>query len=237
MRRLGLHAAQSTPHVLASAGLSAALHAAVLGFAIHEAPRSPQSIRDGVVLPALYLPPPNRSPGDAVKPNEWGALGDQWISSRLRGPPAKPPPGVSPAIPSGRRGALAGSPPTEAFGLGDSVFSELWVDSAVTRMEGSGAPLYPAEMLRNQVDGIVFAQFVVDTAGRVDRRTVRILTSTDPLFTAAVQEALVEMQFRPAVYANHRVPQLVEEHFLFTITAPAALVPTPSPSHGTSFAP
>jgi len=60
------------------------------------------------------------------------------------------------------------------------------------------------------VTGDVIAQFVVDTTGRVDLHTVKVLKSTHPAFTAAVEAAIPGWQFQPASVGGRPVKQLVQ---------------------------
>lgn len=63
--------------------------------------------------------------------------------------------------------------------------------------------------------GQVLAQFIVDTTGRVDSGTVKVLRSTHPAFTAAVEAALPTLAFRPARVGGRPVKQLVQLPFEF----------------------
>ncbi|HET7600319.1 MAG TPA: TonB family protein [Gemmatimonadales bacterium] len=118
---------------------------------------------------------------------------------------------------SGARGKLPFGPDVR---LMDTVFSMLEVDSAVQRYEWSAAPVYPPELLASGTEGVVYAQFIVDTTGMVDTTSIRLLTSAHPAFSASVRSALSHMQFRPATRGLHKVRQLVEQHFRFTIAPP-----------------
>jgi TonB family protein len=102
----------------------------------------------------------------------------------------------------------------------DTVFSVLEVDSTVERYSWSAAPAYPPKLLAEGAQGTVYAQFVVDTTGAVDTTSIRVLTSPHPEFEASVRVALAHMRFRPAKRGSHRVRQLVEQHFRFTIAPP-----------------
>jgi protein TonB len=64
-------------------------------------------------------------------------------------------------------------------------------------------------------DGEVLAQFVVDSSGRVDPATFKVLKSTAPAFTRAVQAFVGEMTFTPAEFRGRRVNQLVQMPFQF----------------------
>jgi len=106
----------------------------------------------------------------------------------------------------------------------DSVYSVVAVDSAVAFYPESAAPVYPQELLEQGVEGEVFAEFVVDTTGSIDRGTIRIVNFTHPEFMSAVTEALPRMLFRPAIRNQRRVRQLVQQHFRFQIQRPAVSV-------------
>jgi TonB family protein len=119
---------------------------------------------------------------------------------------------------AGARGQL---PPGPTVVQPDTIFSVLEVDSTVERYEASAAPAYPPDLLALGTEGIVYAQFVVDTTGLVDTTSIRVLSSAHPAFERSVRDALQAMRFRPAKRGAHRVRQLVEQHFRFTISMPA----------------
>ena len=100
------------------------------------------------------------------------------------------------------------------------------MDSTVERYEWSAAPAYPPRLLASGTEGTVYAQFVVDTTGAVDTTSIRVLTSPHPEFEQSVRIALGLMKFRPAKRGPHRVRQLVEQHFRFTIAPPAQIANT-----------
>lgn len=104
--------------------------------------------------------------------------------------------------------------------LPDTAFSVLEVDEEVERYEWSAAPLYPPQLLADGTEGVVFANFVVDTSGLVDPISVQVISSPHPMFTTSVVEALGQMHFKPAVRKGEKVRQLVEQRFRFQI-APA----------------
>jgi TonB family protein len=107
--------------------------------------------------------------------------------------------------------------PQPPIALGDSIMTELEVDSAVTRYEDSAAPPYPEALLRKHIEGSVLVQYVVDTLGHADTSTFRVLSATHAEFARSVRSTLPLMRFRPAVMANRHVPQLVQQPFVFKI--------------------
>jgi TonB family protein len=74
---------------------------------------------------------------------------------------------------------------------------------------------FPPSLFAARVAGLVVAEFVVDSAGRVEDGTVGIISSTAPLFTDAVRSALTTASYIPAVKAGHPVRQLVQQRFQF----------------------
>jgi protein TonB len=73
-------------------------------------------------------------------------------------------------------------------------------------------------MLRSaNVEGEVLAQFVVDTTGRVDMGTFKVLKSSHDLFAAAVKSALASARYYPAEIGGRKVKQLVQQPFTFSL--------------------
>ena len=92
-----------------------------------------------------------------------------------------------------------------------------YVEKPALAAPGSPQPRYP-EMLRQAgVEGEVEAEFVVDTLGRAEPGSLRILRSDHDLFAAAVRSALPTMRFLPAEAGGRRVRQLVRQPFSFTV--------------------
>ena len=61
------------------------------------------------------------------------------------------------------------------------------------------------------------AQFVVDTTGRVEMSTFKVLRTTHDLFAAAVRQALPTMRFIAAEVGGRKVKQLVQQPYVFNI--------------------
>jgi Carboxypeptidase regulatory-like domain/TonB-dependent Receptor Plug Domain/Gram-negative bacterial TonB protein C-terminal len=79
---------------------------------------------------------------------------------------------------------------------------------------------FPASLFAAHVPGMVIAEFVVDTLGRVEYRTVGIVASTAPLFSDAVRVALHGASYIPASKGGHPVRQLVQQPFEFNVAGP-----------------
>ena len=120
-----------------------------------------------------------------------------------------------------RRGTVTGMPaPVEASGppSGEQKpgYFEFQVEQPA-RLLNTVQPSYPAALRQAGVSGSVMAQFVVDTTGLAEVSTFRVLESTDPLFTAAVRNALPKMRFEPAQVDGHKVRQLMQVPFNFAL--------------------
>ena len=67
-------------------------------------------------------------------------------------------------------------------------------------------------------EGRVVALFIVSYRGLVEKGTIKILHSDNPLFEDAVKSALGRMRFVPAEIGGKKVRQLVQMPFLFTLS-------------------
>ena len=73
------------------------------------------------------------------------------------------------------------------------------------------APRYPASMEALSIEGRVTVEFVIDTTGRVQPASIRILESTHAAFEAAARAAIAGSLFRPARLRAHPVRQLTRQ--------------------------
>lgn len=99
--------------------------------------------------------------------------------------------------------------------------------TTVHAARGNPAPRYPETLRASRTEGAVLTSFVVDTAGRVDTNSIRILESTNAEFTSTVRAALPSMRFLAAEVDGQKVKQLVQLPFVFGLgdhaVLPAAL--------------
>lgn len=91
------------------------------------------------------------------------------------------------------------------------------VDRAVVPVGAPPTPAYPDALRSSGIRGLVTAEFVVDTTGRVEPDSFRAVASDNELFTTAVRTAVLRTRFRPAEAGGRRVRQLVQESFSFVL--------------------
>ena len=96
-------------------------------------------------------------------------------------------------------------------------FFEFQVEKVVVLQPGSPQPRYPDILRSAGVEGEVLAQFVVDTTGRVEMPTFKVLRSTHDMFITAVRQALPNMRFIAAEVGGKKVKQLVQQPYTFNI--------------------
>jgi len=100
---------------------------------------------------------------------------------------------------------------------GDQPYFDFQVEKPVVMAPGAQGPSYP-DMLRTAgIEGTVLAQFVVDTTGRAEMSTYKVLKSDNDLFSNAVKNALQRMRFLPAEVGGRKVKQLVQQPFQFSL--------------------
>ncbi len=92
-------------------------------------------------------------------------------------------------------------------------------DKPALALPGSPRPRYPEELRRANIEGEVLVQFVVDTLGRADMRTFRLLGPRQVYreFLEAVIDVLPRMRFSPPLYRGCKVKQMVQLPFAFKL--------------------
>jgi protein TonB len=100
----------------------------------------------------------------------------------------------------------------------DQPYFEFQVEKPVVPAPGSAQPRYPDMLRQAGVEGEVLAQFVVDTTGKAEPNSLKILKSSHDMFVQSVKNALPQMRFIPAEVGGRKVKQLVQQPFTFSIT-------------------
>jgi protein TonB len=97
------------------------------------------------------------------------------------------------------------------------VYLDVETEKPVTQAPNSAAPAYPDILRQAGVEGEALVSFVVDTMGRVDQATFKVIRTTHDLFASAVKNVLPRMRFIPAELGDRKVRQLVQQPFSFAI--------------------
>jgi protein TonB len=212
---------ESTPHRKPSGGaglVSAVFHSALIAAAVYAtasgaaskvvAAAANQATTIHWVKAAAQPGPPAR-PAPKPKPKSRPVVAPTKVptSTPAIDPNAQPTAELD-AAPTSNLAAAGGAP---------GAFNAFEVDVEVVAIAGSIRPRYP-EMLRSAgTEGQVIAQFVVNEKGRADKNTFKVVSSSHPLFTNAVQSALPQMRFKPASIGGKPVSQLVQQLFVFKL--------------------
>jgi TonB family protein len=122
---------------------------------------------------------------------------------------------TGPGSPSATRTAAASAGPKRV--TDSTTFREFQVEQPARPAPNNPAAKYPDLLRQAGVDGEVLIQFVVDTTGRADMRTFKVLKSTHDLFTASVRASLPNMTFYPAEVGGKKVKQLLQMPFEFSM--------------------
>jgi TonB family protein len=77
------------------------------------------------------------------------------------------------------------------------------------------APMYPKPLEAVGIEGRVALEFVIDTTGRVEPASIKVLDSTRPAFEAAARTAVAGGIFRPARLSGRPVRQLTRQSVRF----------------------
>jgi TonB family protein len=206
--------------------VSVAAHIAIITAAIAgpvrgtEAPTH-EPIEDTTIIYAEDPTPRTPAPPDAGRagpsvPN--GPTIPQQPTYDLPGLPGPDVPTVSRATgdSAGIRDLLAGGPATPLIDASVGTVGEASADEPV-RVRIESVPRYPEAMRALGVIGIVEMEFVVDSMGRADLASARVLASPHEAFTLAVRAALRDARFVPGRYRGHAVRTLVRRAYHFQV--------------------
>lgn len=109
------------------------------------------------------------------------------------------------------------SPDSTAGIDASSTFHASQVERPVMQAPNSATPAYPDVLRQAGIEGEVLVSFVVDTIGRVEVSSFKVIRATHEFFATAVKNALPRMRFIPAELGTHKVRQLVQQPYSFAI--------------------
>jgi periplasmic protein TonB len=211
---------ESTPHRNPNGGaslVSALFHLALIAGAIYATASGAAS--NAVATAAtqaekILWVKPSAQPQSAARPTPKPKPKAHPVVAPTKVPTATPP--IDPnAQPTPEPDA---SPATNLAGGGaPGAFNSFEVDIQVVAVAGTIHPQYPDRLRASGTEGQVIAQFVVNEKGRVERSTFKVVSSTNSLFTDAVNRALPQMRFKPAKIGGKPVSQLVQQLFVFKL--------------------
>lgn len=178
--------------------------------------RSPEPVaaRQAAPEPAQAEPTPVPSPTPPlVAPTE--------MPTTIPTPDPNPAPWTEPTfVPTAPGGTPGGEPGAGDPNATSSGSEPLWADEVEKAARVLGRqrePRYP-DMLRTQhIEGRVVVAYVVDSLGRVEPNSIRMVESAHPLFEPAVRQTVLASRFRPAERRGRTVRQLVQQAFVFTL--------------------
>jgi TonB family protein len=108
--------------------------------------------------------------------------------------------GVASSSPWGRAPQVT----ARAAPVAETVYAVEVVEELPVRLSGA-SPEYPALLKSARIAGQVVVEFVIDTAGRVEPGSLRVLRSTNELFEAPALRAVAGWIFQPAKLGGNTV--------------------------------
>jgi periplasmic protein TonB len=98
----------------------------------------------------------------------------------------------------------------------DAVFTASIVEEQPERLAGP-QPVFPDLLKQAQIQGRVLARAIIDTTGRIEPNSIKILQTPNPGFNPGVIDALRKSLFRPARVHGRAVRIMIDIPFDFTI--------------------
>ncbi|MCC7053462.1 MAG: TonB family protein [Gemmatimonadaceae bacterium] len=101
--------------------------------------------------------------------------------------------------------------------ISDQPYFDFQVEKAAAAIPGV-APAYPEMLKSSGVEGEALVQFIVDTTGRAELGSFKVLRASHDAFGQAVRAALPRMRFLPAEIGGRKVRMLVQQPFAFALS-------------------
>jgi len=115
-------------------------------------------------------------------------------------------------------GTSKGDPNVKAAPISDNqTYFEFQVEKQAASVPGSMNLRYPSILQSQNVEGKVTVQFVVDTTGRAEMGSWKVLETSNELFSQAAKDAVRGAKFYPAEVGGRKVRQLVQLPLAFTL--------------------
>ncbi len=99
----------------------------------------------------------------------------------------------------------------------DQVLSVEMVQEKPERLAGP-PPVYPPLLQQAGIQGVVKVEAIIDTSGRVEPNSVRVVESPNPGFDQAAKVAVLKSLYRPARVYGRAVRVLIQQPINFQIT-------------------
>ena len=202
----------------ASLAIHSAMIAGVVYATVDAAPRDDQ-VRMGT---AMVLLAPQEQQNAAEPPPVQLADALQWFQTvavsaqiPIDMPPVDLQQRFDPKDYSG--GAVEGSRASDIVVSGNEVYAEALVEERPALLSAP-APVYPALLKQAGIQGRVILPAVIDTTGRVEPVSVRIMTSPHPAFDQPTKDWVLKALFRPARLRGRGVRVLINLLVDYSIT-------------------
>jgi protein TonB len=207
--------------------VSVALHAIIITLAVYVTAHAGQKVveknrQEDVVFAKAPEPPP--PPPDEPKPPPPDVVaappppkGFQVLTAPINIPDKIPDVDLSKAVTDEKdfsgKGVAGGKANGVVGGVAqptDQPYFEFQVEKPALPREGNPNPKYPSMLETSRVEGEVLAQFVVDTMGKADMSTYKVLQASNDLFASSLKSTLPQWRFYPAEAGGHKVKQIVQ---------------------------
>jgi len=210
-----------TKRTFGGAIISMLLHAAVLFVAVVVTLHAGQKVKEIVKAEEVKFAETKKPPPpEATKPPDMPAAppppkGFQVLQAPVNIPDKIPDVDLSKAttdeadfsgkgVQGGTSKGVEGGTPT------DQPLFEFQVEKPVLPRDGNPNPKYPSILETSRVEGDVTVQFVVDTLGKAEMNTFKIIKASNELFAQEIRRVLPFWRFYPAEAGGHKVKQYVQ---------------------------
>lgn len=209
--------------------VSIALHASLISLAVYSTAKAGEaSVRVPIDTVTVFYPPqPKKPPRTPVTRTTPAQPSHPPAPSLPREPVPRAPVDIPDKLPS-IDSSIGTTIPAESLfdgglantrehGAGSATGSDSGepmlasqVDKPVMARDGNPNPKYPSLLESSRTEGSVLVQFVVDTLGRAEMNSFKVLDASNDRFAQSLRSTLPKWRFYPAEAGGRKVKQIVQ---------------------------
>lgn len=220
---------RSLRSLLGGGGFSVVTHSILIYAGVVATMHAGEAVEDRIQQIAVQMQAPEQPKDEPPPPEQVATVnpppkGFQTLAIPVNIPVDIPPPSTTQNFNAadfsgvGVEGGIARGEGTTGPIVTDQPYLEAVVEERPERGDCGVLARYPEILRQAGVEGRVLIELVIDTLGRAERSSVRILSTSHQLFEGPARESAVSCRYRPGRIAGRAVRVRVQVPINFSIT-------------------
>ncbi len=217
--------------LLGNSTASIIVHAVAITLAVYATLHAGQQVAEKIHQVTMVMAEPDKPKEEPPKPQEVAQVnpppkGFQTLSIPTTIPVDIPPPSQTSnfnASDFSGVGVEGGVSTGVVGGTGPVVTDQPYLEAVVEErpeaiLSTCISPRYPAILQQAGIQGSVLAEFIIDTLGRVERNSFKVVNSSHPLFDGPARDAIMSCRYKPGRISGRAVRVRVQQPVNFSIS-------------------